>query len=131
MKRSPIVVLALTALYLLNIEQTAVQWFWLNTFFENSGEPKLAAYLYANVGPSWSYLATNINAFLLAFIADSLLVSIHILNLSIYSHQLYMQIWRCYIVWSNSVRVILLPCTLLILEVGKVYVGISNAITQL
>ncbi len=52
--------------------------------FESSGEPKLAAYLYANVGPSWSYLATNINAFLLAIIADSLLVSTSFLDLSIH-----------------------------------------------
>ena len=71
-----VVIAAITALYLLNVEQTAIQWFWLNGFFGMAGQPKDVAYTYANAGPIWSYLVTNINGSLLATIADSLLVSI-------------------------------------------------------
>ncbi len=67
---------AITALYLLNVEQAAIQWFWINGFFGMAGQTRSVAYDYANVGPIWSYLVTNINGSLLATIADSLLVSI-------------------------------------------------------
>ena len=30
-----------------------------------------------------------------------------------------MQIWRCYNLWNSSVRVILLPCALLLIEIGN------------
>ena len=39
-----------------------------------AGQSKSVEYSYANVGPVWSYLATNINAVLVGGIADSLLV---------------------------------------------------------
>ena len=72
------VISAITALYLLNVEQTAIQWFWINGFFGMAGQSKSAEYDYANVGPIWSYLVTNINAALLATTADSLLVRAHL-----------------------------------------------------
>ena len=65
---------AITIQYLLNVEQTIIEWIWINILFESIGESKAAAVTYATVGPSWSYLLTNINAFLLAVIADSLMV---------------------------------------------------------
>ncbi len=67
-------IFAITSLYLVNVEQTAIQWFWINNFFGMAGQSKYEAYIYADIGPIWSYLVTNINATLLAFIADSLLV---------------------------------------------------------
>ncbi len=46
-----------------------------------AGESKDVEYVYANNGPAWSYLATNINISLLGIIADSLLVRMLILYL--------------------------------------------------
>ncbi|KJA17370.1 hypothetical protein HYPSUDRAFT_206202 [Hypholoma sublateritium FD-334 SS-4] len=74
--RSFVVMSAITALYLLNVEQAAIQWFWINGFFGMAGRTRSVAYDYTNVGPIWSYLVTNINGSLLATIADSLLVRI-------------------------------------------------------
>ena len=81
MSRSFVVTLAITTLYLLNVEQTAIQWFWINRFFGMVGEAKDVAYAYTNTGPIWSYLVTNINGSLLATIADFLLVRIFTLRL--------------------------------------------------
>ncbi len=75
------VISAITALYVLNVEQTAIQWFWMNGFFGMAGQSKSAEYDYANIGPIWSYLVTNINAALLATTADTLLVSEGVLTL--------------------------------------------------
>ena len=44
-----------------------------------AGEPNDVEYIYANDGPAWSYLATNINISLLGIIADSLLVRMRFL----------------------------------------------------
>ena len=74
LSRSFVVITAITALYLLNVEQTAIQWFWINGFFGMAGQPKDVVFTYADAGPIWSYLVTNINGSLLATIADSLLV---------------------------------------------------------
>ncbi len=71
-----VVISAITILYLLNLEQAAIQWFWIDGFFGMAGESKYDAYIYANAGPVWSYLITNINAIALSFIADSLLVRV-------------------------------------------------------
>ena len=59
--------------------QTAIQWYCLDGFFGMAGEPKDVEYIYANDGPAWSYLATNINISLLGIIADSLLVRMRFL----------------------------------------------------
>lgn len=82
MPRSPVVLSAITALYLLNVGQAAAQWVWTDRFLVLYGQSSNTAYLYANTGPSWLYLVSNINAFLLATIADSLLVRILTLQLS-------------------------------------------------
>ena len=68
------VISAITMLYLVNVEQTVVQWYFINTFFGMTGQQKAVVYTYAIVGPSWSHLVTNINVTLLGTIADSLLV---------------------------------------------------------
>ncbi|KJA23653.1 hypothetical protein HYPSUDRAFT_201099 [Hypholoma sublateritium FD-334 SS-4] len=105
MPRSPVVISAITALYLLNVVQVVSKWVWTDRFLVLSGQSSDAAYLFANTGPSWIYLITNINAFLLATIADSLLI------------------WRCYYIWSRSVRIIMVPLALLLTEIGA---GIAN-----
>ncbi|KJA17418.1 hypothetical protein HYPSUDRAFT_218932 [Hypholoma sublateritium FD-334 SS-4] len=105
--RNLVVLSAITVQYLLNVEQTVIEWIWINILFETIGESKSAAVAYSTVGPSWSYLLTNINAFLLAVIADSLMI------------------WRCYNVWNGSIRAILLPSLLLLAEIG---VGIANIV---
>ena len=63
---------AITIQYLLNVEQTIIEWIWINILFESIGESKAAAVAYATVGPSWSYLLTNINAFLLLYVTRKL-----------------------------------------------------------
>ena len=74
MARSPVVISSITALYLVNVVQAVSEWVWFDTFFLLPGQSNYAAYLHANAGPHWIYLISNINAFLLATIADSLLV---------------------------------------------------------
>lgn len=115
--RSFVVISAITALYLLNLEQAAIQWFWINRFFGMAGQSESVVYTYANVGPIWSYLVTNINGSLLATVADSLLV--RIFTLWSFFYWLYLQIWRCYNLWNNSARVILVPSALLLIEIGN------------
>ncbi|KJA17402.1 hypothetical protein HYPSUDRAFT_1021632 [Hypholoma sublateritium FD-334 SS-4] len=98
--RSPVVIAALTALYLLNAEQTAIQWSWTSEFLGMAGAPQHERSMYTNTRSSWDFLLTSVNAFLAAFVADALLI------------------WRCYNVWNRSVRVILLPLALLLVETG-------------
>ena len=74
MARSPVVISSITALYLVNVVQAVSEWVWFDTFFLLPGQSNYAAYLHANAGPHWIYLISNINAFLLSTIADSLLV---------------------------------------------------------
>ncbi len=88
-QHSFVVVSAITALYVLNVVQASVQWFWINGFFGMAGQPKIIAYAYANEGPIWSYLVTNINATLLAAIADSLLVSVFTVVILFFTNTIY------------------------------------------
>ena len=74
MSRSPIVISALTALYFLNVVQSVAQWVWTNQILASTGLPNHANYLSGDAGPHWINLISVINAFLLATIADSLLV---------------------------------------------------------
>ena len=110
---------AITIQYLLNVEQTIIEWIWINILFELIGESKAAAVAYATVGPSWSYLLTNINAFLLAVIADSLMVRILFFGIFLLLIK-FLKIWRCYHVWNGSIRPILFPLLLLLAEIGQI-----------
>lgn len=66
------VISAITALYLLNLEQAAVQLAWVNIHFGTVGEE--------NTETDWSYFVSNINALLIGSIADALLVRISTLR---------------------------------------------------
>ncbi|KJA23654.1 hypothetical protein HYPSUDRAFT_201100 [Hypholoma sublateritium FD-334 SS-4] len=95
------VISAITALYLLNVEQLAVEWSWAHIHSTD------AATAFSTTGLNYINLISNINAFLLGLIADTLLI------------------WRCYNVWNGSICIILMPSALLLLEMG---VGITNIV---
>ncbi len=58
---------AITALFVLNMEQGAVQLASFNAIF---GTTKA----FSDINPDWGYLISNINALLIGAIADALLV---------------------------------------------------------
>ncbi len=74
MCRSPIVISALTALFFLNVVQSIAQWVWTNQILVSTELLNDANYISGDAGPHWMNLMSVINAFLLATIADSLLV---------------------------------------------------------
>ena len=86
MSRSPVVIAAITSLYLLNAFQIGSQWVWTAKFVSLTGSSSQVAYLYANAGPNWMYLISNINASLIATVADSLLVSVSLHSCILSNH---------------------------------------------
>ena len=61
------VISAITALFVLNVEQGAVQLASFNTIFGTAN-------VFSDTNPDWAYFISNINALLIGVIADALLV---------------------------------------------------------
>lgn len=74
MSRSPIVLSTITALYLLNVAQTAVQWRLTSQLVGLLGEPLQDAFIFAVSGPRWTTLVNDLGTFLTSTLADVLLV---------------------------------------------------------
>lgn len=117
MSRSPIVLTTITALYLLNVAQTAVQWKLTSQLVGLLGEPLQEAFIFAVSGPRWTTLVNDLGTFLTSTLADVLLVR-HFFSSYGFPFTVDIQIWRCYHIWDDSLRAILLPVVLLLAEVG-------------
>ncbi|KDR71364.1 hypothetical protein GALMADRAFT_254141 [Galerina marginata CBS 339.88] len=94
------VIFSITLLYLLDVIMLAAQWYALDWIFLINGETRKSSFISLDTAPGWAQALSNLTACYLVVVADGLLI------------------WRCYFVWNKSLRVIGLPCLLLLAEIA-------------
>ncbi|KAF8886624.1 hypothetical protein CPB84DRAFT_1964531 [Gymnopilus junonius] len=97
-RRQWIIIAVISISYILYVTQAAGQWFLLKDAVVDKGATRQSLFTAILTSPIWVSLLTSISSYVLAFLADSLLI------------------WRCFNVWNRSLRVILLPSVTLFAE---------------
>ncbi|KAF8880596.1 hypothetical protein CPB84DRAFT_1792461 [Gymnopilus junonius] len=93
------VVGAISAAYAIYVAYMGIEWYLVYQGFVRNGQTQDTVFIYLFYSPPWDTLFTNLCNFLLAVIADGLLI------------------WRCFNVWEHSLRAISLPSFLLFTEI--------------
>ena len=111
-----------TCLYISNTVVVAFAWETVLKIVGLMGQPSSlsTAYKFAALGPNFPLYIQGVFKFLPILIADVLMVGGSI-NIEIMSRPfcVYKKIWRCYKIWEDSLRIILTPLILVIVEIGK------------
>ncbi|PPQ97710.1 hypothetical protein CVT26_001899 [Gymnopilus dilepis] len=110
--RRGVIIAIISSLYVLSVAQLACQWWLLVWQFVQNGTTQDSVFNSLFDPPNWIITATPVFMYLVIILADLLLV------------------WRCFHVWSSSLRVIALPIALLLSEIGKSADKIYRKITE-
>ncbi|PPQ90956.1 hypothetical protein CVT25_015682, partial [Psilocybe cyanescens] len=100
-QRRRIVICIITTLYIAYLLQFIGQWYMLKITVVDQGITRGKLFIAVARSPGWGNLLNNITSFILSSLADILLI------------------WRCFHVWDDSVRVILLPLMVLVVQIGE------------
>ncbi|KAF8879994.1 hypothetical protein CPB84DRAFT_1828334 [Gymnopilus junonius] len=104
-----VVVGVISLSYILYVVQLVIHWNTTQDSIVNGSETRETLFIAMTFGPGWNLFVNDICTFLMAALADGLLI------------------WRCFYVWDRSIRAILLPSFLLFCEI---VVDLSTIIFQ-
>lgn len=108
----------ITLSYVVFVILTSVNWYVIKWAIVNSGDTQDAIFTAIFNQPPWVTLVNNVCNFLMAALADGLLVRKPPYYFSLFVVNIHRQIWRCFNVWDRSFRAIALPSFLLFCEIG-------------
>ncbi|KJA18640.1 hypothetical protein HYPSUDRAFT_44996 [Hypholoma sublateritium FD-334 SS-4] len=98
--RSLLVLAAITILYVLNLVEAAIEWLSIREILRKNGLPTTELFIFVLEGSNWQTFVDDVCNFIITAVADGLLI------------------WRCYKLWNNSFRVIILSLVFLLAEIG-------------
>ena len=126
--RNPLVLTAITFLYILNVISITSLWENIHLLLGTSGESKTKSLLVAAATIDKEAIITCITQTVPLIIADGLLVRLPWVNDILPAN--LSKIWRCYRIWNNSLRIIALSLVAFLAETGAYPISPSMTSTS-
>ncbi|PPQ80734.1 hypothetical protein CVT25_001854 [Psilocybe cyanescens] len=124
-----VVLPTISMLYLLSMSTFIIQWYTLDWAVVINGDTRLSMFLSTLAGgPAWTFVVTDVLFYSVIIVSDGLLVSYISVGNNIAYHPIKIQIWRCYHVWGQSLRVTSLPVVFLLAEFGLFVAGLITSL---